>query len=49
MRWVWGFEDQFRLCGCGGVMNLNLVESFGAEYKVDELEPTRYTDRLQDR
>lgn len=24
-------------------------ESFGAEYKVDELEPTRYTDRLQDR
>lgn len=30
-------------------MNLNLVELFGAEYKVDELEPTRYSDRLQDR
>jgi hypothetical protein len=49
VRWVWGFEDQFRLYRCGGVMNLNLVELFGAEYKVDELEPTRYTDRLQDR
>ena len=43
------FGDSRIGLGCVDVMNLNLVGSFGAEYKVDELRPTRYTKRLQDR